>query len=94
MNESKFSEHTMISNTSVLKKISTERQFASLSSTQNLQTNQFRDNPQEKLLEFWRRLQWSLFENPRINIRDPEMIFLGENDWQIFDIFANWSIFW
>ena len=46
-------------------------------SIQNLQTNQLRKNSQEqKLLEFWGRLQGSLFENPKINIREvPKMIF-------------------
>ena len=54
--------------------------FASTLSTQNLSTNQSKENSQEqKLLKFWRRWNLFSFENSRTSFREiPMVIFLGK----------------
>ena len=51
--------------------------FASISSTENLQTNQFTESSQEqKFLGFWHKLQWFLSKSLRTkNIEAPKVRF-------------------
>ena len=87
----RFLRHLACTCTVVSSKMQLSVHFASILSSESLQTNQFRENSQEQLfLKFWCRLQWFLLEIPRINIREVrKMIFLGKiNYLSDFDIFA------